>query len=44
VLSIRTPGSLLNWNPHIHALVTDGSFLEDRTFVPLGLHDTSALT
>jgi hypothetical protein len=26
VLSIQTHGSLLNWQPHIHALVTDGGF------------------
>ena len=44
MLSIQTHGSLLNWNPHIHALVTDGGFLDDGTFVPLGLHDTTALT
>ncbi len=43
VLSILTHGSLLNWNPHIHALVTDGGFLSDGTFVPLSHHDTKVL-
>jgi hypothetical protein len=43
VLSIQTHGSLLNWNPHVHALITDGGFLPDGTFVSLPVHDTEVL-
>jgi hypothetical protein len=44
VLSIQTHGSLLNWQPHIHALVTDGGFRPDGTFVPMPVHATDVLT
>ena len=44
VLSIQTHGSLLNWNPHVHALVTDGGFLPDGTFLSMPLHDTEVLS
>ena len=44
VLSIQTHGSLLNWQPHIHALVTDGGFRPDGTFVRLPAHSTEVLT
>ncbi len=37
-------GSLLNWQPHIHALVTDGGFRPDGTFVRLPAHSTAVLT
>ncbi|MBK8538622.1 MAG: transposase [Ardenticatenia bacterium] len=43
-LCIETHGSLLNWQPHIHALVTDGGFRPDGSFVPLPAHTTDALT
>ncbi len=43
-LCIQTHGSLLNWQPHIHALVTDGGFRPDGSFVPLPAHATDALT
>ncbi len=43
-LSIQTHGSLLNWQPHIHALVTDGGFRPDGTFVPMPAHTTDVLT
>ena len=39
VASIQTHGSLANWHPHLHLLVTDGGFQADGTFVPLPLHD-----
>lgn len=32
VASIQTFGSLMLWNPHIHMMVTDGGFDEDRWF------------
>lgn len=36
VVSIQTFGSLMLWNPHIHAVVTDGAFESIDTFRPLG--------
>ena len=44
VLCIQTHGSLLNWQPHIHALVTDGGFRRDGTFVHLPAHSAEVLT
>src|SRR5450759_4466322 len=41
---IQTHGSLANWHPHIHMIVTDGGFRPDGTFVPWPAHDTAALT
>ncbi len=43
-LCVQTHGSLLNWQPHIHALVTDGGFRPDGSFVRLPAHATDALT
>ncbi len=45
VASIQTHGSLANWHPHLHLLVTDGGFRADGTFVPLPLlrPETAAL-
>jgi hypothetical protein len=37
VASIQSFGSLLNWHPHLHCLVTDG------TFLPLGYHEIEVL-
>ena len=33
--AIQTFGQLIHWHPHIHALVTEGVFLPEGTFVPL---------
>ena len=33
--AIQTFGDLIHWHPHIHALVSEGVFLPDGTFVPL---------
>jgi hypothetical protein len=44
VSSIQTHGSLANWHPHLHLLVTDGGFRPDGTFVRLPLHDVAMLT
>ena len=44
VLCVQTHGSLLNWQPHIHALVTDGDFRPDGTFVHLPAHSAEVLT
>jgi hypothetical protein len=37
VASIQTHGSLANWHPHLHPLVTDGGFGPAGSFVPLPL-------
>ncbi len=37
-------GSLANWHPDLHLLVTDGGFRADGTFVPWPLHDFTTLT
>jgi hypothetical protein len=44
VSSIQTHGSLANWHPHLHMLVTDGGFRPDGTFVRMPLHDVTTLT
>ena len=44
VTCIQTHGSLANWHPHMHMMVTDGGFRADGTFVPWPAHDTAALT
>jgi len=44
VLCIQTHGSLLNWQPHVHAFVTDGGFRPDGTFVSMPAHSTEVLT
>ena len=44
VSSIQTHGSLANWHPHLHLLVTDGGFRPDGSFVRLPLHDVATLT
>jgi len=35
VLALQTFGELINWHPHVHALVTEGGFDESGTFHPL---------
>jgi hypothetical protein len=35
--ALQTFGSQLQWNPHIHSLVSDGIFLEGGEFIPLPL-------
>jgi len=44
VLSIQTHGSLVNWQPHVHAVVTDGGFRPDGSFVPMPVHAPEVLT
>jgi hypothetical protein len=44
VVSIQSFGSLLNWHPHLHLLVTDGAFRPDGTFLHLGYHEIEVLT
>jgi len=31
-IAVQTYGDFLNFNPHLHAIVSDGSFLEDGSF------------
>ena len=33
--AIQIFGDLVHWHPHIHALVSEGVFLPDGTFLPL---------
>ena len=33
--AIQTFGDLIHWHPHIHALVSEGVFLPEGTFLPL---------
>ncbi len=44
VACLQTHGSLANWHPHLHLLVTDGGFRPDGAFIPWPAHDTAALT
>jgi hypothetical protein len=44
VSSIQTFGSLANWHPHLHLLVTDGVFRIDGAFIHLGFHQVEILT
>jgi hypothetical protein len=44
VASIQTFGSLVNWHPHLHCLVTDGALRPDGTFLHLGYHEIEVLT
>jgi hypothetical protein len=44
VACLQTHGSLANWHPHLHLLVTDGGFRPDGTFVAWPPHDTARLT
>jgi hypothetical protein len=39
VASIQTFGSQLQWNPHVHTLVSDGVFFRGGDFVPGRLYD-----
>ena len=44
VASVQTFGSLVNFHPHLHLLVTDGVFRPDGTFIHLGFHQIEVLT
>jgi len=35
VAAIQTFGDIVNWHPHIHALVTEGGFTAGGHFVPI---------
>jgi hypothetical protein len=43
VLCVQSHGDALNFNPHIHAIVSDGAFSADGTFHPLGGIDPQKL-
>jgi hypothetical protein len=43
VASIQTLGSGLNFNPHVHALVTDGMLEKGGGSLPLAAPDFAAL-
>jgi hypothetical protein len=44
VACLQTHGSLANWHPHLHLIVTDGGFRPDGTFVTWPAHDAAQLT
>jgi len=44
VASIQTFGSLVNFHPHLHLVVTDGAFRPDGTFLHLGFHQIEVLS
>ena len=44
IACIQTHGSLVNFHPHLHLLVTDGAFRFDGTFLHLGYHEIEVLT
>jgi hypothetical protein len=44
VACIQTHGSLVNFHPHLHLLVTDGAFRPGGTFLHLGYHEIEVLT
>ncbi len=43
VVSIATPGDLLEWHPHTHVLATDGGFAPDGSFRSLDSPDPEML-
>jgi len=43
VASLQTFGSFLNWQPHVHSLVSEGGFTVDGDFVTLWNLDTDAV-
>jgi hypothetical protein len=43
VMALHTAGSLLEHNPHLHCVTSDGMFLPDGTFVELGFVDCEKL-
>ncbi len=44
VLTVQTAGEALNFNPHLHGLIADGTFETCGKFTPLAVIDTEALT
>jgi hypothetical protein len=44
ILTVQTAGEALNFNPHLHGLLADGTFDASGKFAPLAAIDTEALT
>jgi len=44
VLTVQTAGEALNFNPHLHGLLADGTFETSGKFTPLAAIDTDALS
>lgn len=44
ILTLQTAGEALNFNPHLHGLLTSGTFDASGKFTPLAAIDTDALT
>jgi hypothetical protein len=43
ILTVQTAGEALNFNPHLHGLLADGTFESDGKFTPLAAIDIEAL-
>lgn len=43
VMALHTAGSLLNWHPHIHAIVLDGGLLDDGAFLKISKVDADLM-
>jgi hypothetical protein len=37
VATVQTFGDLIHWHPHVHAIISEGVFRKDGTFVLLRL-------
>ena len=44
VLNVQTAGEALNYNPHLHGILSNGSFRADGSFKPFDNIDTEKLT
>ena len=44
VLVVQTSGESVNFNPHLHGLISSGAFLPTGSFIPLEKFDTDKLT
>lgn len=44
ILTVQTAGEALNFNPHLHGLLADGTFDASGKFTPLATIDTDALS
>jgi hypothetical protein len=44
ILTVQTAGEALNFNPHLHGLLADGTFDVTGNFTPLAAIDTERIT
>jgi hypothetical protein len=43
ILTVQTAGEALNWNPHLHGLLADGTFDEAGAFTPFAAIDSERI-